>query len=155
MVQKDRVDLTPSRAMLLYLLNEYQTLGYAINLLVAQKLAYFLQLQGEPLNLDFEKGFYGPYAHRLLHLLKYLNGYFIWFKEEDNKPGTTVSIDQKNFQEVQEYIQNRTTAEQKERIRKVLQLIEGFESPYGLELLATVDFLMRNSEAKTVEQVSK
>ena len=85
--------------------------------------------------------------------MKYLNGYFIWFKEEDNKPGTTVSIDQKNFQEVQEYIQNRTTAEQKERIRKVLQLIEGFESPYGLELLATVDFLMRNSEAKTVEQV--
>ena len=44
MVQKDRVDLTPSRAMLLYLLNEYQALGYAINLLVAQKLAYFLQL---------------------------------------------------------------------------------------------------------------
>ncbi|HEC42737.1 MAG TPA: phosphatase [Bacteroides sp.] len=83
-----KVHLTPARAMLLYLMNEYQILGYSINLLVAQKLAYFLQRFGEPLNLQYEKGYYGPYAHRLFHLLKYLNGSFIRFKEENNNPGT-------------------------------------------------------------------
>ena len=85
--------------MLVYLLKEYQALGYSVSMLVAQKLAYFLQLKGEPLNLEFEKGFYGPYAHKLLHLLKYLNGFYIWFKEEDNKPGTSITIDKKNSQE--------------------------------------------------------
>lgn len=155
MVQKENVKLTSARAMLIYLLKEYQSLGYAINMLVAQKLAYFLQLKGEPLNLSFEKGHYGPYAHKLLHLLKYLNGFYIWFKEEDNKPGTSISIDRKNYQRVEKYIENELNEDQKERIQDVLQFIYGYESPYGLELLATVDFVKRNTNIQELEEIQK
>lgn len=63
MIQKDDVSLTPPRAMQLHLLQQYPVLGHTINLLVVQKLAYFLQRFGEPLNLNFEKGYYGSYAH--------------------------------------------------------------------------------------------
>lgn len=153
MTQKERVALTPARAMLIYLLSEYQNLGYSANMLVAQKLAYFLQLKGEPLNLSFEKGHYGPYAHRLLHLLKYLNGFFLWFKEEDNKPGTPISIDKRNYSIVQEYIQNRLTKDQLGRINDILEFIHGFESPYGLELLATVDFVKRSTQLQDLEAI--
>lgn len=153
MIQKAEVSLTPARAMLLYLLKEYQVLGYNINLLVVQKLAYFLQRFGEPLNLDFEKGFYGPYAHKLLHLMKYINGHFIWFKEEENKPGSLVTLDKRNYSKVEEYYKAKLSNEQKERAKKVLALIDGFESPYGLELLATVDFVIQKTGSTDINKI--
>lgn len=136
---KKSINLTPARAMLLSAIDSYKILGYSINLLVAQKLAYFIQRLGEPLNLEYEKGYYGPYSHRLQHLLKYLNGYFIHFKHENTKPGTKITLD--HLDEVEEYKNNNLTKEQKERLNRVNDLIEGFESPYGLELLATVDYI--------------
>lgn len=146
MVQKKEVKLTSARAMLIYLLEQYQVLGYSVNLLVAQKLAYLLQRFGEPMNLKFEKGTYGPYAHQLFHLLKYLNGCFIWFKEEDNRPGATINIDKTKYKLVEDYINNSISDDQKARLKKVLKAIEGFESPFGLELLATVDFVIQNTQ---------
>lgn len=153
MIQKDEVSLTPARAMLLYLLKEYQILGYNINLLVVQKLAYFLQRFGEPLNLDFEKGFYGPYAHKLLHLMKYINGHFIWFKEEENKPISLVTLDKRNYYKVEKYYNDLLSNEQKDRLKKVLLLIDGFESPYGLELLATVDFVIQKTGTTDFDKI--
>lgn len=151
MIQKQNVELTPPRAMLIYLLKEYQTLGYSVNMLVTQKLAYFLQIKGEPLNLIYEKGHYGPYAHKLLHLLKYLNGYYLWFKEEDNTPGTTINIDKKNYSRVEKYIENELSEIQVMRIREILEFIHGYESPYGLELLATVDFIKRSTNIQDLD----
>jgi uncharacterized protein YwgA len=155
MIQKQEVKLTSARAMLIYLLKQYQILGYSVNLLVAQKLAYLLQRFGEPMNLEFEKGTYGPYSHRLLHLLKYLNGYYIWFKEEDNKPGTTLNIDSTKYTLVEDYVANEISDEQKTRIKKVLKAIEGFESPFGLELLATVDFIIQKTHTSQFDLIAK
>jgi len=147
---KKIIELTPARAMLLCALKNYQILGYSTNLLVAQKIAYFLQRLGEPLNLQYEKGYYGPYSSRLQHLLKYLNGYYLKFKHEETKPGTLISLN--NFDKVINYIPNNLSSEQKVRLERLQQLIEGFESPYGLELLATVDFL---SEHEKIEDSDK
>lgn len=136
------VNLTPARGMLLSALNSYLVLGYSANLLVLQKLAYFLQKLGEPLNLTFEKGFYGPYSHQLQHLLKYLNGYYLQFKHEETAPGTIIKL---NYAEkIEEYCKNNLSTEQRERLNSLKQLIEGFESPYGLELLATVNFIRQH-----------
>jgi O-acetyl-ADP-ribose deacetylase (regulator of RNase III)/uncharacterized protein YwgA len=154
-VEKEAVKLTPARAMLLHLLDQYQVLGYAVNLLVAQKLAYFLQKFGEPLNLEFEKGHFGPYAHRLQHLLKYLNGSFIYFKEEENKPGTPIHLNQALLPEVQDYLSQQLSPEQKRRVEQVLQLIEGFESPFGLELLATVDYVVQHTQIEHPEKLQE
>lgn len=145
------ISLTPARAMLLSALKNYQILGYSINLLVAQKIAYFLQRLGEPLNLQFEKGHYGPYSHRLQHLLKYLNGYYLNFKHEDTKPSTNVVIN--NFDNVSSYIKSGLDDKQKDRLKKIQELIEGFESPYGLELLATVDFINQQEKVKSEDEI--
>ena len=139
--EKKEVKLTSGRAMLLYALNEYRILGYEINLLVVQKTAYFLQRLGEPLKLNYEKGHYGPYAHNLNHLLKHLNGFYLTYQSEKNKPDTKVRLSEKQLPRVKEYVKNNLTTDQKNRIQKFINFIEGFESPYGLELLATVDFI--------------
>jgi O-acetyl-ADP-ribose deacetylase (regulator of RNase III)/uncharacterized protein YwgA len=148
---KKEVSLTPARAMLLYALNDYQVLGYSINLLVAQKIAYFLQRVGEPLNLQYEKGHYGPYSNRLQHLLKYLNGYYLNFKNEETKPSSLISIN--HFEKVTSYTQKGLDSNQLERLKKVKELIEGFESPYGLELLATVDYVSQNENIVTTNEI--
>ncbi|WJQ13740.1 macro domain-containing protein [Geobacillus stearothermophilus] len=69
--------MTRSRALLLMLMNDYSIPGYKLSLLEVQKLAYFLQVVGEPMRLRFEKGKYGPYADNLNHVLLRLDGHFI------------------------------------------------------------------------------
>lgn len=145
------ITLTPARAMLLTSLKNYQVLGYSINLLVIQKIAYFLQRFGEPLNLEYEKGHYGPYSHRLQHLAKHLNGYFLNFKHEATKPGTLVYL--RNLDKVEIYNKENLTSEQNNRLTEIQNLIEGFESPYGLELLATVDFIYQEEKIEDTNKI--
>jgi len=148
---KKIINLTPARAMLLTALKDYQVLGYSINLLVTQKIAYFLQRFGEPLNLNYEKGHYGPYAHKLQHLIKHLNGYYLKFSHEETKPSTPVYLN--NFDKVEKYNQENLTNEQRKRLKDLQNLIEGFESPYGLELLATVDFIFKQESIEDTDEI--
>ncbi|MDD4284217.1 MAG: macro domain-containing protein, partial [Fermentimonas sp.] len=150
-IKENKISLTPSRAMLILSLNSYQVLGYSINLLVAQKLAYFLQRLGEKLNLKFEKGYYGPYSHQLQHMMKYLNGYFVEFEHEQTSPGTIVKL--KNLKHVEDYAEKNLSNSQKERLANLKNLIEGFESPYGLELLATIDYIEQNKNISSLTEV--
>lgn len=150
---KKEVGLTAQRALYVYLLANYQVLGYQINLLVAHKIAYFLQIFGENLNLSFEKGDYGPYAHRLTHLLKHINHVYISYNDQRNSPTTIISINQEKYDEVKTYYNEKLTDEQKSRTDKLLKFIEGFESSYGLELLATIKYIVDNTNKKTYDDI--
>ena len=103
----------------------------------------------------FEKGHYGPYSHDLMHLLIYLNGHYIKFKSEETKPTTTVYLVEEKLPEVEAFCNAHLSSEQKERLDRILELIEGFESPYGLELLATVDFIRTKSPSLTVSEIQE
>ncbi len=149
------ISLTPARAIFVYLLKKYQVLGYQINLLVAQKMSYFMQRFGEELNLDFEKGHYGPFSNNLTHLLKYINQSFISYNQNNNSPGTTLEIRDGRYNEVERYFDNNLDKEQKARAEKTLELIRGFESPYGLELLATIDFIVSKTNAKDISEIAE
>lgn len=145
MVERKEIPLTPARAILLHLLDRYRILGYDINLLVAHKMTYLLQRFGEPMKLTFERGPYGPYAHNLTFLLKKLNGAYLFYKEDENKPTTTVKLDPNKQVEVERFINEQADDAQRERMDQVLALIEGLETPFGLELLGTVDFVMHQT----------
>jgi O-acetyl-ADP-ribose deacetylase (regulator of RNase III)/uncharacterized protein YwgA len=152
-IKPKTVELTTARAIFLYVLKHYQILGYRINLLVAQKIAYLIQRLGEPLKLSFVPGTYGPYSNNLNHLLKLLNNSFISYDQNDNSPGTVIEINLKRFDKVENYFNDKLTEEQKERTNRLLNLIEGFESPFGLELLATVDFIVQNKSIQDVTDI--
>lgn len=142
--------LTPARAMVLNLMARYQVLGFEVSLLEIQKLAYFLQRFGEPLKLKYEKALYGPYANNLVHVLKALENSYIQSKTKiaDSKPFSTIRLAYDKFEEVNDYVDRECSAEQKERLEKVSKLIEGFESPFGMELLATVDYVMSENKSE-------
>jgi O-acetyl-ADP-ribose deacetylase (regulator of RNase III) len=72
----ERPPLTVARALFLRLMDLYGIPDYAMTLLEVQKLAYFLQVAGEPLRLRFERAPYGPYADNLNQVLRRLEGHY-------------------------------------------------------------------------------
>jgi O-acetyl-ADP-ribose deacetylase (regulator of RNase III)/uncharacterized protein YwgA len=145
--------LTLARAMLLYLFYKYKALDYNLNLLVSQKLAYFLQRFGEPLKLRYEKGWYGPYAPNLNKVLEYLNGHYIHYNQENDKPDNTIKVDLTKRIEIEAYLKTNASVGQLSRLEHVSQLIDGFETPFSLELLATVDFILKEHPSYTPEDI--
>ncbi len=133
--------MTRARASVLALLEHYQTISNELTLIAIQKLAYFLQIAGEPLKLNYSKGQFGPYAETLNHVLQNIEGHYIrGYGDRSRKP--SLIILPKAAEMAYHYLAN--TPEANEHIDRVRNLIEGFESGYGLELLATVHWVARS-----------
>jgi O-acetyl-ADP-ribose deacetylase (regulator of RNase III)/uncharacterized protein YwgA len=148
------VKLTPARAMLLYLMFNYESVGEQSSLFVANKLAYFLQRRGEKLRLKFEAHHYGPYSVQLNHVLLHLNGSYLKGLEQNiAKPFEPIFLDYKKYQSILDYVDKELDFNQKRRLKNVVKLINRFESTYALELLATVDYLIDNKNAQSPEEV--
>jgi len=132
--------LTPTRAIYLNIMRQYELLGEEITTLVVQKIAYLLQRMGENLNLRFEKGIYGPYSPNLNKVVEALSPNYLEYDGDLNNPSTIIKLVQDKKSESAHIINNDLDFNQKIRLKSVLDLIEGFESTLGLELLATVAF---------------
>jgi O-acetyl-ADP-ribose deacetylase (regulator of RNase III) len=138
-IRTDRPAMTPGRAALIRIMEHYLPFAVDITAVDIQKLMYFLQEAGEPLRLNFVKGRYGPYADNLRHVLSSIEGHYI----RGVGDGSSKALDSIPF-EILDGASAAATAEldgrpeTAARMRRVASLIEGFESTYGLELLATV-----------------
>ena len=149
--------LTSVRAMLLQLLYNYRALGEFTSEFAAEKLSYFLQRFGEQqLKLDFQKGIYGPYSGKVRHILYVVNGYYLkGYEQKEAKPFEPLEMMVDKAPEIQAYIKEKLSNEERDRLRRVSDLINGFESPYGLELLATVDYLIQENKTFNTEIISE
>lgn len=138
----ERPEMTPRRAGVLRLLSEYSVFGYELTLLEIQKILYFFQTSGEPLQLRFVRKPYGPYADNLRHVLNRFEGHFLeGFGDGRNSPRTPIRLFDDAVREAVQVSEQSATLEQKNRVHRVFELIEGFESPYGMELLASVHWV--------------
>jgi len=136
--------MTETRAALLILLKSYATPGYRLSLLEVEKLAFFLQVAGQSMKLDFAKGKYGPYAEVLNHVLQNMEGHYIR-GYGDRSRGAAIRPLPEAIAEAEEYLGNRP--ETRLRLQRVIELIDGFETPYGMELLATVLWAARDDQS--------
>lgn len=138
-----RPKMTKGRAAVLGLINRYLVPGfdYPISLLEIQKLVYFLTEAGEELNqVRFVRHHYGPYADVLRHVLEKMDGHFITgYGAGENKPDTPIHLKPEAAAEAEHYLQEH--ADTHTRFDRVSKLIEGFETPLGMELLATVHWV--------------
>lgn len=145
-------ELTRARALLIRLIARYKEQGYPLTKLEIQKLAYFLQEAGEPLNLRYVKDNFGPYADNLNHVLLQLEGHYIR-GYGDRQSQSAIQLMPGAEATATAFLAEE--AEVKARLEKVSQLIEGFETPYGLELLATVHWVVQNNaEAEADPQIA-
>ena len=133
-----RPSMTPTRAALIGLLHRYAEPGYHTTLLEIQKLVYFLQVAGEPLDLAFRKAQFGPYAETLHHILQRIEGHFVRGYGDRSRSAQVLVLSEAE-READLFIEEHPNT--RERMERVAELIEGFESPRGLELLATVHWV--------------
>lgn len=137
--------MTPGRAVLIELIQRYLAglLDPSISLLEVHKLLYFMQELGEPLKLRYRHAHYGPYAENLRHVLNSVEGQYIsGYADGGDQPYKALDLIPGAVEEARQFLAKypETIA----RFSKVSDLVAGFESPAGLELLATVHWLLKH-----------
>ena len=156
-LRKERVKLTPARAMLLSVLYDLVRNGEFVSEFAAEKIAYFLQRFGanESFKLEYQPNFYGPYSGKVKHVLYYLNGsYIMGYSAKDKKPFEELGLIPDGEKEVNDFLQLPENIKYKEVIEKTKIFLKGFYSPYGLELLSTVDFIMQEKSTSKQETIT-
>ena len=148
--------MTTGRAALIQLIDRYLAglLDPFVTLLEIHKLMYFLQEVGEPLRLRYTKAPYGPYAENLRHVLNAIEGYFIeGYADGGDLPNKQIKLLPRAKDDAAKFLLD--FPDTTERLNNVTNLIEGFESPFGLELLSTIHWIMKNENIDSLDEVIK
>lgn len=147
--------MTAGRAALVELIHRYLggLLDPFVTLLEVHKLMYFMQEAGEPLRLKYVKAPYGPYAENLRHVLRAVEGHLIaGYADGGDAPDKPLTLVPGAIQEASAFLDQHTDS--RERFERVTRLVEGFESPYGLELLSTVHWVMAHEGVSDLDDVA-
>lgn len=145
-----RPRMTPGRAAVIGLMHQYGLPGYHLTMLEIQKLTYFLQGAGEPLRLKFSGYHYGPYAENLQHVLQHIEGHYIRGYGDRSRSAAIRLLDGA-VEEAEAFLKDYPDTHQ--RLQQVAQLIDGFETPYSLELLATIHWLAHHKDPTVHDDV--
>lgn len=138
-VNTKRPEMNRARAMFVRLIDDYPSKEDGLTSIVAQKLAYFLQEGGEPMRLKYVAYHYGPYADNLNHFLQRLEGHFFRGCGVRGSSKMDLEVLPEAVADARAYLEAHPDG--LDRLARVKRLIDGFESPYGLELLATVHWV--------------
>lgn len=142
--------LTPARALIVELVRRYGILGLDCTNLEVQKLAWFLgrvlrkrQLD-DPLRLSFTASKFGPYSEPLRHLLDAVDGSYLHCEKRlsDASPFDLIWFDDSRREAVAAFLDTEACQPYRDALEQTSAVIDGFESPLGMELLATVDWLI-------------
>jgi O-acetyl-ADP-ribose deacetylase (regulator of RNase III) len=148
--------MTAGRAALVELMSRYLggLLDPFVTLLEVHKLMYFMQEAGEPLRLKYQKAPYGPYSENLRHVLHAIEGHLVsGYADGGDAPDKQLKLVPGAIEDATTFLQQHPDTST--RFDKVAELVEGFESPFGLELLSTVHWVMKNESVNSVDEVIK
>jgi O-acetyl-ADP-ribose deacetylase (regulator of RNase III) len=148
--------LTPARAIIAEMIRRYGVLGLECSILEVQKLAWVLSRViarcglKDPLRLSFSADKFGPYADKMRHLLNALDGSYLHCEKRvaDASPFDAVHFDTEMQERLSAYFVTSDGAPFVEAVNKTDQLIDGFQSPLGMEALTTVDWLLERQHAE-------
>jgi O-acetyl-ADP-ribose deacetylase (regulator of RNase III) len=139
-VRTKRPRMTAGRAVIVKVLDTYRELNYGLSKIEVQKLAYFLQEAGGPLDLPFVKHHYGPYSDTLRHALNTMEGHFIRGLG-DGVVEAEIEPTEDALAEAEAFIAEKQHSELAGQVDRVGRLIDGYQSSYGMELLASVHWV--------------
>ena len=141
--------MTHARALFIKLIQQYTGMAYRLTLLEVQKLAYFLQEAGEPIRLRYEPGPYGPYAENLNKVLQAIEGHFTRGYGDSPKPDREIELLSGAVEKADAALDPMSDSYR--RLQHVADLIDGFETPYGMELLSSVHWVARHAQPAALD----
>jgi O-acetyl-ADP-ribose deacetylase (regulator of RNase III) len=148
--------MTEGRAALIGLMRRYLggLLDPFVTLLEVHKLMYFMQEAGQPLRLRYAQAPYGPYAENLRHVLHEIEGHFVsGYADGGDAPDKELALVPGAAEDAERFLARH--AETRARFERVADLVEGFETPFGLELLSTVHWVVTREGAMTEDEVAR
>ena len=146
--------MTQGRAVLVCLIHRYLggLLDPFVTLLEVHKLMYFMQEAGEPLKLSFQKASYGPYAENLRHVLHAIEGHLLsGYADGGDAPDKRLELVPGALDDAHAFLESHSAT--RSHFDRVSNLVEGFESSFGLELLATVHWVAAEHPSATEDEV--
>ncbi len=148
--------MTVGRASLIALMRRYlaAVMDPWITLLELQKLMYFMQEAGEPLRLRYKQALYGPYADNLGHVLDCIEGHYTTgYLDGGDDPQKPLELKSDAVAKAEKFLEDHSITSS--RFDRVTDLIQGFETPYGMELLSTVHWVGAHENTKDFGELVK
>jgi len=145
--------MTAGRAALVGLMRQYLAglMDPYTSLLEVHKLMYFMQEAGEKLKLRYAKAIYGPYAENLRHVLKEVEGHLVsGYRDGGDDPDKQLELVPGAAEDADSFLTHHPVT--RSRFDQVASLVQGFESPFGLELLSSVHWVATREGARTPGQ---
>lgn len=143
--------MTTERAILIKTIGELEKyFGGYLTRISMQKIVYFLQTMGLNYRVAFEKNDHGPYSEELKHAFKGMEeqGFIAGFIKNEE-----IKVTPSSFAEADEYLVGKEGEFAQSIINRLALLIEGYESPYGMELLSSVHYLVDHEKIAPIERV--
>lgn len=157
----ERIRMTWGRAMVLDIMRRYLRQRRTtepwedpagVSHLEIQKLMYFANTVDPSLNLDFTPHRYGPYSEKVRHLLIGMEGAYTTGFGDGTANALTlepISLTDNGTQALADFMQSDKTAPRvNATVNTVLAAIDGFEGPYGVELLASTHWVATHQGAR-------
>ncbi len=156
--RKSAPKMTAGRAALVGLMNRYLggLLDPFVTLLEVHKLMYFMKISGEGSldRLRVVKGPYGPYAENLSHVLREIEGYFVFgYLDGGDAPDKQLELVPGAIQDADKFLS--ANPDTQSRFNKVSKLVAGFETPFGLELLSTVHWIIATESPSDLSELAQ
>lgn len=154
--ESKKPNMTVGRASLINLIRRYlaAVIDPDVTLLEIHKLMYFMQEAGENLRLEFSKARYGPYANNLRHVLNVIEGHFIsGYGDAEDDPDKQIELLPEAIGRAEKFVEDHPFTSV--RFDRVADLIKGFETPFGMELLSTVHWVVTREGANTFDEAVK
>lgn len=152
-IRTKRPSMTSRRASFLLALERYSCRSVAnglsetseLSLVEAQKVAYFLQLAGDRTQWDFAPSYYGPYARAVDQFISSVEGHFVsGYGDGSSGSRATLSLDKRALSEAHGLLDRDENYQA--TLQRFEDIVDGFEFPYGIELLSTVHFVIAQSD---------
>ncbi len=146
--------MTVGRAALVVLLHRYLggLMDPFVSLLEVHKLMYFMQEAGQPLRLRFAKALYGPYAENLRHVLRTVEGHLVsGYADGGDAPDKQLELVPGAVKDAEDFLEGQNDS--RARFDRVADLVDGFETPFGLELLSTVHWVATREGATNADEI--
>ena len=151
---RDVPRMTAGRAILVELMERYRSglLDPFVTLLEVHKLMYLMQVAGEPLKLKFAKARYGPYAENLRHVLNAIEGHMVsGYEDGGDEPDKQLELVPGALEDARAFLEDK--GDTRARFNRVSTLVDGFESSFGLELLTTVHWIVKESKELEFDEI--
>jgi hypothetical protein len=131
--------MTPSTALIIKLMDAYSILDYTLTRPRSPETRILPPVIRRTAPPELRGGTYGPCAANLNKVLEVMEGHFIRGCGDPQKPDAEIELLPGAVEESTAFVAAK--AESLARLNRVAPLIEGFETPYGIELLATVHWV--------------